>query len=43
MNIKGVPIDSDTIVHTLKACAAIGDVKSAFDILQVYKYINIFS
>ena len=40
MLIAGIPLDSDTIVHSLKACAAIGDVKQAFDILQVL-YNNI--
>jgi len=30
---SNIPIDSDTIVHSLKACASIGDVKTAFDIL----------
>lgn len=37
MLMKGVPIDSDTIVHTLKACASIGDVKTAFEVLQLMK------
>ena len=37
----GVPMDSDTVVHALKACSVIGDVKAAFDILQMMKEKNI--
>ena len=32
---KGIAIDSDTVVNTLKACSMIGDLKTAYDVLQV--------
>ena len=41
MVTKGIALDSDTVVNTLKACSMIGDVKTAFDVLQVNKIIKI--
>lgn len=37
MQIDRINIDSDTVVHTLKACSNCGDVKTAFNVLQAMK------
>ena len=37
MLMRSIPIDSDTVVHTLKACSTIGDVKTAFDVIRLMK------
>lgn len=34
MQMKNIPIDSDTIVCTLKACSKSGDVKTAVDVIK---------
>ena len=38
MLAKSITIDSDTVVHVLKACSAIGDVKTAYDVIQVIEF-----
>ena len=35
MMFKGIVPDSDTYVHLFKACARLGDVKTAFNALKV--------
>ena len=37
MTANGINPDEDTIVHSLKACAHLGDIKTAYDILQLMK------
>ncbi len=37
MALQGVNMDMDTFVHTLKACASGGDVKTAYNVLQTMR------
>jgi pentatricopeptide repeat protein len=41
MFAKQIAIDSDTVVHTLKACSQIGDLKTAFEVLNKMKDFKI--
>lgn len=41
MRYSGINPDSDTITHTLKACASAGDVVTAHNLLEVMKKYKI--